>query len=88
MEGWRENSGDTRGTEGDVFKRWCPGEDVSDGGAEQWEEQGGGVSWERGGRSRPLLAQLPGRDGWGPKQGETDGEEESDMEKEREGEGV
>lgn len=46
------------------------------------------MSWEGGGGSRPLLAQLPGRDRWGPWQGERDGEEERDMEKEREGEGV
>lgn len=90
MEGWRETAGDTRGTDGDGLSRKSPGEDVSDGGAEQWEDGGGGggVSWEGGGESRPLLAQLPGRDRWGPWQGERDGEEDRDMEKERDGEGV
>lgn len=80
--------GDTRGTEGDGLSRRSPGEDVSDGGAEQWEDGGGGVSWEGGSGSMPLLAQLPGRDGWGPWQGDSDVEEERDMEKDREGEGV
>lgn len=88
VEEWREKVGDTRGTDGEGLSRWSSGEDMSDGGAEQWEDWGGGVSWEGGGGSRPLLAQLPGRDGWGPWQGERDGEEVRDMEKEREGDGV
>lgn len=88
VEGWRETVGGTRGAGGEGLRWRSLGEDVSDGGAEQWEDRGGGVSWEGGGGSRPLLAQLPGRDRWGPWQGERDGEEERDMEKEREGEGV
>lgn len=72
--------------EGKGLSRRSPGEDVSDGGAEQWEDGGGGVSCKGGGGSRSLLAQLPGRERWGPWQGERDGEEE--REKEREGEGV
>lgn len=64
VDGWRETAGETRGTEGDGLRRRSPGEDVRDGGAEQWEDGGGGgVSWEGGGGSRPLLQQLPGRDG-------------------------
>lgn len=88
MDVWRETLGETIGAGGESFRRWAPGEDVSDGGAEQWEDGGGGVSWEGGGGSRPLLVQLLGRDRWGPWQGERDVEEEKDMEKEREGEGV
>lgn len=85
IEGWRETEEDTRGTAGEGLSRRSPREDVRDGGAEQWQEGGGGVSWQGGGGSRPLLAQVPGRDGWGPWQGDRDGEEERDMEKEREG---
>lgn len=86
MEGRREEAGgETRGTDGEGLSRKSPGEAVRDGGA---EEGGGGVSWEGGGGRRPRLVQLPGRDGWGPWQGERDEEEERDMEKEREGEGV
>ena len=51
---------------------------------------GGGVSWEGGGGSRPLPSQLPGRESWGPWQGEREEEEaeEVDKEKDVEGEGV
>lgn len=53
---------------------WSPGEEVREGGAEQWEYvgRGGGVSWEGGG---------------GRRHGEKEGEEQRDMEKERESEG-
>lgn len=69
---------------------WSPGEEMSDGGAEQWEEGWGGVSWKGGRGNRPLLwlLWLPGREWWGPWQGEQEGEEERDSEKEREGDGV
>ena len=111
-EGCREGAGGLRGVNG--VGRWrgvngaqgpkawglrSPGEELTDGGAEQWKGGGsGGVSWEGAGGSRPiplpLPSQLPGREGWGPGQGEREGEreaeeaEEVDKEKDVEGDGV
>lgn len=55
MRGVEEEEGKTN------FSLWSPGEELSDGGAEQWEEGGGVLSWEGGGGSRPLLW-LPDRE--------------------------
>lgn len=70
----------------DCFNLRSPGDEVREGGAEQWEERGGWCDW--GCCKRFRLLQLLGRDGWGPWQGDSDGDEDKDIEKDREGEGV
>ena len=104
-DGCREGAAGLRGVKvpqgPGAWGRWSPGEELTDGGAEQWKGGGsGGVSWAGGGGGRPIQlplplpppspSQPPGREGWGPGQGEREAEEEVEVDKEKdvEGDGV